>query len=370
MNGSILIGRYLGIRVYLHFTFILFIAVIGWLGYRSGDGYSLPVFTLACFLCVLFHEYGHALMARRYGIPTHDITLLPIGGIARLARIPTEPRQELLVALAGPAVNLLIILLLLPACAFLRYPIVPTRAFLSGEAPLLSLLMWWNGSMILFNMLPAFPMDGGRVFRAVLALRLPYERATAWASLVGKAMALIFVGYVFSTQSHFLLLFIAFFVWTGAGQELLAAREHVALLGATVRDGMLVDFHRLNPADPTSHAVDLIIRGWQTDFPILAADGSISGVATRQGIVRAYSQDPALPVSAYALPISAHCAPQDPLDPAVQRMRELGLPILPVMEDGVLLGLLTHENTAEFIALRRAFRLRMPAAEQPPEMKA
>ena len=241
MRWSIYLGRPLGIRVYLHFTFLLFIGLLGWLSYKSEGSLFLPAFTLMCFFCVLLHEYGHALMARRYGIGTHDITLLPIGGVARLERMPRDPRQELLVALAGPAVNVAIILLLLPVCYFLKIPVNFSPGPLlngAGSPGLLQLLLSWNIVMILFNMLPAFPMDGGRVLRALLAMRLPYDRATIMAAGVGRFMALLFAAYAIFGSSNVMLIVIAFFVFGGRhrGCRRSGTVGHGGLAGAGCQD--------------------------------------------------------------------------------------------------------------------------------------
>ncbi len=226
MSWSWKLGRVAGIPVYVHWTFSILIAwvvVNSWL--KSGDVGSVAIavgFIIAVFACIVFHELGHALTARRFGVRTSDITLLPIGGVARLERIPERPWQELLIALAGPAVNVVIVAIL--GLLGVRFPqISPANPELkAGE--FLPILMMFNAFMAAFNMLPAFPMDGGRVLRALLALRLPYARATRLAASVGQVMAIFFGLWGLTVSNPFLLL-IAIFVWIGAEGEAAGVEE-------------------------------------------------------------------------------------------------------------------------------------------------
>jgi Zn-dependent protease len=221
MRGAWQIGRVAGIVVQVHWTFLLLIA---WVvlthtrdGGDAGDALRGVVLTLAVFTCVVLHEFGHALTARRFGIGTRDITLLPIGGVARLARMPDEPRQELLVAAAGPAVNVALAALFAAVLALTGSRVPVTGVTLFGSR-FLEQLMWINVVLVVFNLLPAFPMDGGRVLRALLALRMPYLKATRWAATAGQtiAVALGFAGVML--PSPFLVL-IALFVFSGARAE-------------------------------------------------------------------------------------------------------------------------------------------------------
>lgn len=220
MRGSVRLGRLFDIPVYLHWTFLLLLGVVGLLGLIRGGAAAAVggvLMIVSVFGCVLLHEFGHALAARRYGIVTRDVTLLPIGGVARLARIPDEPKQELVVALAGPAVNVAIAAALFPLIA------------LSGNS-VLAQLFAINLVLAVFNMLPAFPMDGGRVLRALLAQRMSYVRATDLAATIGKGMALLLAfGGLFGIPgvlgANPMLLLIAWFVWSGAGREAAMVRQ-------------------------------------------------------------------------------------------------------------------------------------------------
>ena len=213
-----------GIGVYVHFSFLLIVAWVAFGQLRAGGGaaavLSSVAFLFALFACVVLHELGHALAARRYGIRTRDITLLPIGGLARLERMPEKPVQELFVALAGPAVNVAIALALWVWLG-LTGSLVPADQVGLTIGPFFERLLVINVALVVFNMLPAFPMDGGRVLRALLALRLGALRATRIAATVGKAMAALFavVGLFFNP----FLILIAFFIWFGATQETMMA---------------------------------------------------------------------------------------------------------------------------------------------------
>lgn len=220
------IGDIAGIGVYLHWSFWILPALILFSTLSSGGGWLTALlsvaFIFAVFGCVVLHEVGHALMARRYGIGTRDITLYPIGGVATLQRMSTRPSQELAIALAGPAVNVLIagVLFLLVALA----GIVPQGSLLSlaGGSFLVS-LMWVNVALVLFNLLPAFPMDGGRVLRAFLAMQLPHLKATTIAARTGQAVAVVLALIGIFTGG--LLLFVALFVFLAAQAELTMARR-------------------------------------------------------------------------------------------------------------------------------------------------
>jgi stage IV sporulation protein FB len=219
MSWSIRLGRFFDVPVYIHLTFILLLGLVGVNGlFRGGIAAAIAgvVMITSVFACVVLHEFGHVLAARRYGIPTADVTLLPIGGVARLARMPSKPSQELVVALAGPAVNI--------AIAATLWPLI-----VLSESPFLAQLFAINIALALFNMLPAFPMDGGRVLRALLASRLNYVRATDIAAGIGKGIALLLgFGGLFGLPflgSNPMLLLIAWFVWSGATREALMVRR-------------------------------------------------------------------------------------------------------------------------------------------------
>src|SRR5688572_19607479 len=213
MRWSLRILTVSGIGIYVHITFLILVAWIGAIFFQSGGAVHAVhgiVLILAVFACVVLHEFGHALTAKKFGIKTRDITLLPIGGVARLERMPEDPKQELWVALAGPAVNVVIAAVLFVVLQFTGGMESPSTLSVTG-GPFLGRLLIVNSCLVLFNMLPAFPMDGGRIVRALLAMRMDYMKATQIAAGLGQGMACLF-GFIGLFSNPFLV-FIALFVW-------------------------------------------------------------------------------------------------------------------------------------------------------------
>jgi Zn-dependent protease/CBS domain-containing protein len=355
MKWSLKIGRFAGIDVYMHLTFLLLLVWVGLIHWRQGQ--SLPavaagiVFILALFACVTLHEFGHALTARRYGIRTRDIILLPIGGVARLERMPDRPLQELWVALAGPAVNVVLAaVLFLWLAVFSRGAPWAELSWTGG--PLLARLLAANLFLALFNLLPAFPMDGGRVLRALLATRLDYAKATQVAAGVGQAMAFGF-GFL-GLAGNPMLLFIAFFIWIGAAQEAGLAQMRSALSGIPVARAMLTDYRTLTPEDSLEHAVGLTLAGSQKDFPV-TANGHVAGVLRQSDLMAALARN-AGPLRVGEVMqrdvvlVDAH----DMLDTAFLRLKDCACSSLPVTRDDRLVGLLTMENLGEFMRIQAA----------------
>ena len=344
-----------GIDVYLHGTFLLLIAFVAFSDLVAGQGAVAMVrgtgLILAVFTMVVLHEFGHALMARRFGVRTRDITLLPIGGVARLEKMPEQPGQQLLVALAGPAVNLGIALVLF-GLVLLRDVPVGFEGVRHATGPLLTQLMWINVSLAAFNLLPGYPMDGGRVLRALLAMRMAPEQATQTAARVGQGVAVIF-GLVGLFVSPFLMV-IAVIVWLGAQAEHTASTVKVALAGLSVRHGMITDFRAVSPVDPLSRAVDLILAGFQQDFPVM--DGTrLVGVLTHGDVLRGLTEHGTnLPVRRAMRRDFETASPSDALDGALGRMRQDDCRVLMVVENEKVVGLLTVANIGELLALDAA----------------
>ncbi len=364
MKWSVPIGRYAGIRVQIHLTFLVLLIWIGfslWSESRNVVAVATGLgFVLALFLCVLLHEFGHALTARRYGIRTRDITLLPIGGVARLERLPEKPMQELLVAVAGPAVNVVIALVLLTVLSLLGRPMdamaIATTDVSTTAPNVLERLVVVNVVLVLFNLLPAFPMDGGRVLRALLAMRLPHAVATQRAALVGKLFAVGFAVLGFFTNPF--LMVIGLFVWVGASQEASAATLRGVLDGIPVRDAMITDFRTLSVHDTLAHAVELLLAGSQHDFPVLD-QSKVVGVLTRQSLLTALARREEHQGVADVMHANApETLVDEPLEDAVARMQASPLRTLPVLDDGALVGLLTMENVGEFVSVQSAQRSR------------
>ncbi len=356
MRWSWKIGTIAGIGLYIHATFGLFIVFILFAYWTRGHNLATAVggamFVMAIFACIVLHEFGHALVARRYGIRTRDITLLPIGGLARLERIPNEPWHELWVAIAGVIVNLVIAAVLFIALKVIG--IVPRAEFHWVGGHFLNRLMVVNLSLAAFNLIPAFPMDGGRVLRALLATRLGYTQATQIAARIGQAIAFIF-GLVGLFKDPFLI-FIALFVWMGAEQEAAMAQMKTSLGGIPVQRVMLTDFRTLNPDDPLSRAVEYILAGWQQDFPIVFGD-HVLGVLMREDLMRVLAQRGSEGLVRDAMRRDIQAADShDMLERGLALLHSCDCRSIPVEHDGRLVGMLTAENIAEFLMVQSALR--------------
>jgi Zn-dependent protease/predicted transcriptional regulator len=356
MKWSTKIGTFAGISVYVHTTFLMLIAWVGvahWQAEHSlGAAIRGVAFILALFACVVLHEFGHALMAKRYGIRTRDITLLPIGGLARLERMPDEPRQELAVALAGPAVNVVIAAALFIALQTTG-TLAPVQALSLTSGSFFERLMVVNVFLVAFNMLPAFPMDGGRVLRALLAIRMEYTRATQVAANIGQGMALLF-GLIGLTVVNPFLLFIALFVWIGAGQEAAITQMKSALGGIPLERAMMTDFRTLAPTDSLAHAVELLLSGAQQDFPVVEA-GAVVGILTRPDLLKALArQEQHSPVAQAMRCDFVTADASDMLDMTFQRLQSHHCHTVPIVRRGQLVGLLTMDNVGEFVNVQAA----------------
>ncbi|HLQ66796.1 MAG TPA: site-2 protease family protein [Candidatus Limnocylindrales bacterium] len=360
MRWSWQIARVAGIPIRVHATFLL---LVGWVFVESmttGRGVAAALeaagFVLAVFACIVLHELGHALTARRYGIRTRDITLLPIGGLARLERIPERPRDEILVALAGPAVNVAIAACLL-AILTLLWHVAPSRLPLDFSGGFLPQLFAVNIYIVLFNMIPAFPMDGGRVLRALLATRIEYLRATQIAAGIGQGIAVVFAILAIKLPQPYLFL-IALFVFLAAGQEASLARMRSAFRGVPVSRAMITDFRSLRADEPLTRAVELLLDGHQQDFPVLAArDGDPPvGILTRRALLTALAEGPRdRTVGEIAGQTCGFAHPREFLEDAFQRMERSRCPaLLVISERGEVVGMLTLENVGELAMVQAA----------------
>ncbi|HEY2954789.1 MAG TPA: site-2 protease family protein [Candidatus Eisenbacteria bacterium] len=361
MRWSLNIGKIFGIPVRLHVTFLAFVAWIAvGQGVATGDpsqALSALLLLFLVFLCVVLHELGHALVARRYGIRTQDIVLLPIGGVARLERMPEKPSQELAVALAGPAVNVAILALLSVLLSRSDAPL-PDWGLEGGLLPALWVV---NKAMVVFNLIPAFPMDGGRVLRSLLAMAMPYARATRVASITGQALALGF-GLVGLFANHAMLIFIALFVFLAAGEERAIVETRTSLSGVPVRDAMLSDFVTLEVGDPLQRAVDHLIAGSQQDFPVLEGEVPIGTLGRAELIIALQKEGADTPVGKVVRRDPAAAAPGEPLEGVLQRMRARGRTALPVLEGGRVVGLVTIENISDLLLVSAALKKHDAAA--------
>lgn len=351
-----------GTEVRIHFTFLLLLVYFFWLGASQGGlGMALETmgFIVAVFTCVLLHEFGHVTAARRYGILTPDITLLPIGGVARLERMPREPAHELVVAICGPLVNVVIAGLLYAVLLLLNLH-MPTMVDIEMDlvhGGFLTELMVWNLFMVAFNMIPAFPMDGGRVLRALLAMFMGYGQATRTAASIGQMIAVFaFVAMLFRPGNP-LLLIIALFIFMSAGQEANMVTQEETTRGLRVRDAMVTDFHTLGRGATLQEAVTLLLNGTQHDFPIVDSEGRFVGLLQRQGLIGALAEHGLQHPAVTAMqPCETMLHPMDDLNSAMQLLRSSSCPMLPVLDPDSekLVGLLTTENIGEMMMVRAA----------------
>lgn len=359
MSWSVVLGRIAGTEVRVHLTFFL---LIGWFAISAGARGGQPAaidsvaLILSVFACVLAHEFGHVLVARRFGIGTRDITLLPIGGVASIERMPDRPGQELLIALAGPAVNVVIALLLFTVFGARLDAERMTPSIEDRNIDFVTRLALVNVMLVMFNLIPAFPMDGGRVLRALLSYRLDRGRATRIAASIGQAVAfgLGFLG-LFGNP---MLLFIALFVFLAAAQESYAVELDEATAGVALQRATITAFETLDTHSTVGQAVDALLATSQRDFPVADGAGRLRGVLTRDGIIRALAatgpQTPVLDVmERNVTTVNRHA----PLSEAVTALHTGGQAIVGVLdEDGRIVGIITLENLAEYMMVHAAGR--------------
>jgi Zn-dependent protease/predicted transcriptional regulator len=357
MKWSWKIGQFAGIGVYIHTTFLL---LLGWIAVSYLlQGYTLLAvlssigFMLALFACVVLHEFGHALTAKRFGIKTRDINLLPIGGVARLERIPDNPVHELWVALAGPAVNVVIGGVLL-AWLLVSRTLEPLSALSVTGGPSLERLLMVNVLLVGFNMIPAFPMDGGRVLRALLAMRMEYTRATQVAAAIGQGLAFV-LGFV-GLFANPMLIATAFFVWIGAAQESRMVQIKSALAGIPVSRAMITEFRTLSTGDTLGDAVAPVRSGLQQDFPILE-DGQLVGILTRNDLLAALTRSGQDTKVADVMQREFQVADShDMLEVAFSRLQACACHTLAVTHNERLVGMLTMDTLGEFLRVQAAMR--------------
>jgi Zn-dependent protease len=355
--SSFQVARIAGIPIRLHFTFLLFLVWIGLAGAVIGASSSV-ILVVALFACVALHELGHALVAAHYGIKTASITLYPIGGIARISERP-KPGQELWIALAGPAVNV--------AIAAIAYAVISAH---HAKAPTLGWAIQWSSSipavlyqanivLALFNMMPAFPMDGGRVLRSILALSgMPIARATNTAAQIGQFVALA-AGIYAIFQANWLLMFIAFFVYIGAGQEAQMVRQETIFTGVPLSEVMLTNVETLAPGASLREVADRLLHTTQQDFPVLIGE-EVVGLMTRDRLFRTLSTaGPDAYVAGNMIREFNRAEPTRELTDVIRETRSAGrtlsqlLPLLILDPSGRLRGMVTAENLAEFFAIRQ-----------------
>ncbi len=345
-----------GTQVRVHLTFFLLLAWFGavqWLSAGFEAAVFAIIFILLLFLCVLLHEFGHVFAARRYGIRTPDITLLPIGGLASLERMPEKPSQEVVVALAGPAVNVVIAFVLI---VLLGARLDPTDLNLLAEpgTNMLARVAVANVALVVFNMIPAFPMDGGRVLRALLAMRMGFVRATRVAAVVGQSFA-IFLGFV-GLFGNPLLVLIAVFVYLAATAESQFVEMRAVARGYLARDAMITTFEKLSPSSTADDAARLLLRTTQQEFPVLDSTSRLQGIVTRDGLIEALrdrgGDTPVAEFMVKDIPVVTGSATLENVVQMLQQKRTRAVAVAGA--DDRLVGFITAENFAEMMMIGRA----------------
>jgi Zn-dependent protease len=365
LKGTVTLLSLSGVPVRIHWTFLILLAWVFGAGAIEGGSWRTGAVSLALvvaiFVCVVAHEFGHILTARAFGIRTRDVTLLPIGGIATLERMPGRPWQELVVALAGPLVNVVIAVALLPGLfwagsldpsAQIAQPASSPAGFLASVAVI-------NIWLVVFNLIPAFPMDGGRMLRALLAIRTDRVTATRAAVIVGQvlAVAMALVG-VFAGLP--MLLILSIFIFISAGAEGAATQAQEFLRGLHASDVMVRSFRVLGESDTLATAANELLANSQTDFPV-TRDGTdrspVVGLLTRSDLIRGLAHmGPAATVREAMRPPCPVADLDEPAPEVIQRLHRTVCPLIPVVHQKLVVGLLTVENISEVVLVRGALR--------------
>lgn len=353
-NGSgwsLRVATIAGIPIRVHFTFLVF---MGWLYYVSiQPGVNLSFWLIpGVFFCVLLHELGHALTAKRYGVGTRDITLYPIGGVAMLQGRRPKPVEEFWIAIAGPVVNVVIALILMPFVIAERGSLPPfTLRF--AQMDLLQGLFVANIVLPVFNMIPAFPMDGGRILRSLLAMSMPHPKATRIAGGVGQFLA-VALGMYGLIQADVFLVLIAFFVFMGAAQEVAASESLSLLSGRKVKDAMITYFRTIESGVNLETASKVLLEGAQQDFPVVY-NGELLGVLSRADVARGLATEgPSAYVSGHMRRDYKRLHPEDDLERAVESFNSGDPSPVMVMDGDGLIGMVTAENLSEFLTFEYA----------------
>ncbi|TIS67723.1 site-2 protease family protein [Mesorhizobium sp.] len=356
MSWSLNLGTIAGTTVRVHFTFLLLLVWIWLTHYRIGGtpaAWEGVAFIIAVFACVVLHEFGHIAAARYFGIGTPDITLFPIGGVARLERMPEEPGQEFVIAVAGPLVNV--------AIAALIFALIGGSAGVEQMAGIedprmnfLARLAGVNVFLVLFNMIPAFPMDGGRILRAALAARLSWSRATQIAATIGQGLAFVFgfVGLFYNP----LLIFIGIFVYLAAAAEAQNAQIREVATSVLVGDVMITEFARLERSATLDEAIEMLLATTQHDFPVTDTAGHLKGLVTRNDMIRTLKEKgPAEPVASAMRSDIPKIHYRKSLEESLRLMQQADVPAVAVVDSSDrLVGLTTHETIGEMLMVRSA----------------
>jgi Zn-dependent protease len=357
MKWSLSLGKIAGIKLLLHWTFwILILWIIASQAMRGGAVYDIlfsVILVFSVFACVVFHEFGHALAARRYGINARRIILLPIGGLAELERLPEKPKEELIVALAGPLVNIVI--------AGLIFLLTPVDELFVGEQDLLQLSkyrLYWsalfsiNIILFVFNLIPAFPMDGGRMLRALLAIKMGRIKATQIAANLGQFIAILFI--FFGLFYNPFLSLIGIFIFFGAYSENFMIRHQEFLRNYLAKDAMMTNFTKIPPSQTIKEISDRIISGPEHDF-IVSENGHVLGTLTYPIIIKALKENsPDTTAGDIMIRDFESININDSLDKIFIKLQRDKHSFIPVLENQKLAGVMNLNNLNEFLMIKSA----------------
>ncbi|MGY6743432.1 MAG: site-2 protease family protein [Cecembia sp.] len=358
MKFSLYLGSYKNVKVFIHWTFSLLLLWIIISNLRQGmpgmDILWIIIFVLALFACVVMHEFGHALAAQKYGIQTKDIVLYPIGGVARLEKLPEDPKQELWVAIAGPLVNIGLFIILSIILSFTGYNLENLELEELRIRPNTILLYIASANLILaiFNMLPAFPMDGGRVLRALLSIRLPRAKATQIAGGIGQFLAIFFV--FFGLFNNPILVLIGIFIFLGAAAEVSHTQQESFLKGYKAKDALMMKFQIVGFDAPLSKAVEKLLNSQATHFVVVRDDVAV-GTLSRNEIIKGLkegNEDTIIEQVADFSPLRIET--EEDLDEAWKKMMMENKKVAFIIENGHFLGILDQENIGEFVMVKSA----------------
>lgn len=369
MRGTLQIAKFANIPVLVHWSFGLILVYIGYLNFSEGGTWAdmlvLSAIFLLLYVCVIMHEYGHALTARRYGVDTRDIIMFPIGGVARLERIPEKPMQEFFIAIAGPLVNVVIAICLVPLvftldpeAAYginLRYPELLDATNFSWNI-ILPTLFVSNIVLVLFNLIPAFPMDGGRVLRSLLSIKLGRLRATQIAAILGQIVAVGFLIWGLYS-SHFITALIGVFVFFAARNEYQMVQQDSLLSNHTVRDILRPHFTHISIHDTLEKPILEFEKGQEQHFLVQDDFGKIIGVLPNYFLEDAIQkQEHARPVLEKASRMFEFITPDESLKSFHHKVLSKGYRIFPVFENGTIIGVVDTKGFEDFIAIQKKFK--------------
>ena len=367
MRGAFQIAKIANIQVFIHWSFSLIFIWVGYVGFSEGLStqsiFWLMGTTLMLFLCVILHEFGHSAAARKYGVVTRDNIVLPIGGVARLERIPEIPKQEFFIAIAGPLVNVFIALItgiyVFASGNWSRILMEESLEKMLNPSGIVLIIFIMNISLFVFNLIPAFPMDGGRILRSLLSMKWDREKATKWAANIGQMIAILFFAYGLS-NGHYGLLFIGLFIFFSANSEyqaLLRAKEHpiTQLKEIFVRDIYHAQFTKLHLWDPVSNAIDAFNRGHEDCFLVFNAFDELEGTINRNAIINALlNEQQEEPIKHFYTNSFIPLHLDDTLDEVIKKFARGSYHILPVMENEQIIGVVDHKAVDNALFIQRS----------------